>query len=144
MSEATLRKIAIVDDDDAVRNSLRFLLDVMGYQCETFESAAELLNADLNNLACLILDHQMPHMTGLELAERLRADGATTPVLLVTGSSSPAIVARAAELGIKILEKPASDEDLVDFINATQSRVTVTGEEDQRSGGKISNAGIAP
>jgi CheY-like chemotaxis protein len=63
----------------------------------------------------------MPEMTGLEMAASLRADGAEIPTLLVTGSPSPAIVARAFELGIDtVLEKPPSDEDLLDFINATR------------------------
>lgn len=60
----------------------------------------------------------MPHMTGLELVERLRADGIAVPVLLVTASPSPEIVARAAELGIdRVLEKPLLEEDVLDFIN---------------------------
>jgi two-component system, LuxR family, response regulator FixJ len=121
MTEIESRTVAIVDDDDAVRDSLRFLLEVMGYRVATFASAAEFLNADPQHLACLILDHHMPEMTGLEMAERLRADRADIPTLLVTGSPSPAIVARAFELGIdRVLEKPPSDEDLLDFINATR------------------------
>jgi CheY-like chemotaxis protein len=56
------------------------------------------------SFACLILDHHIPNMTGLELARRLRADGAVVPILLITGSPSPTI---AAELGIEVLDKPA-------------------------------------
>jgi CheY-like chemotaxis protein len=64
----------------------------------------------------------MPEMTGLELAERLRADGSSIPILLVTGSPSPVIVARAAELGInRVLDKPPTEEDLLDFINGARS-----------------------
>jgi CheY-like chemotaxis protein len=63
----------------------------------------------------------MPEMSGMELAERLRADGSGIPILLITGSASPAIVARAAELGVtRVLEKPPSEEDLLDFISATR------------------------
>ena len=121
MTEAERRRVAIVDDDDAVRNSLRFLLEVAGHLVETFASAADFLTAELQHFGCLILDHHMPHMTGLELAERLRADGARIPILLITGSPSPAIVARAAELGIeRVLEKPLGDQDILDFINATR------------------------
>jgi two-component system, LuxR family, response regulator FixJ len=116
MSEPKHQKIAIVDDDYAVRDSLRVLLEVMGYLVEAFESAAAYLNADRQNLACLILDHQMPHMTGLQLVEKLRADGAATPILLITGSPSPAIYARAAELGIEVLDKAPGDEGLLDFV----------------------------
>ena len=115
MSEATQQSIAIVDDDRGVLDSLRFLLEVVGHSVETFGSAAEFLRANMQNLTCLILDHHMPHMTGLELAEILRTDGAAIRILLITGVISPAIFARAAELGIKVLEKPLVDEELLEF-----------------------------
>ena len=122
MTEAERRTVAIVDDDHAVRDSLRFLLEVIGYAVETFASAAEFLKSNIQHFSCLILDHHMPNMTGLELAEKLRADGAVIPILLITGSSSPAIVARAAELDIwRVLEKPPSDDDLINFINTNRS-----------------------
>ena len=73
MAEAEQRKVAVVDDDQGVRDSLRFLLEVIGYTVETFASAAEFLKANVRHFACLILDHHMPNMTGLELVERLRA-----------------------------------------------------------------------
>jgi CheY-like chemotaxis protein len=92
------RTVAIIDDDDGVRDSLQFLLETVGHPVVTFSSAAEFLKAASSNPACLILDHHMPEMTGLELAERLRRDGVQIPILLVTGSPSPAIAARAAEL----------------------------------------------
>jgi two-component system response regulator FixJ len=122
MTDIEQRKVAIVDDDAAIRDSLRFLLEVIGHPVETFASAAEFLKADIRNIACLILDQQMPEMTGLELAERLRADDSDIPILLITGASTPAIVARAVELGInRVLAKPRADEDMLDFINASQS-----------------------
>ena len=117
MADPETQKIAVVDDDRAVCDSLQFLLEVMGYVVETFASAAAFLSANLQEIGRLILDHHMPHMTGLQLAERLRSDGVTLPILLVTGSPSPDIVVRAAQLGIRVLEKPASEEDLLDFIN---------------------------
>jgi FixJ family two-component response regulator len=123
MTEAERRTVAIVDDDHAVLDSFRFLLEAIGYAVETFTSAAEFLKANVHRFACLILDHHMPNMTGLELVERLRADGSGIPIMLVTGSPSPAIVARAAELDIeRVLEKPPDDEDLIDFINANRGR----------------------
>ncbi len=123
MTEANQRQVAIIDDDDAVRNSLRFLLEVVGYAVSVFASAAEFLKAEPTNLACLILDHHMPNMTGLELAGRLRADGVGIPILLITGSPSPDMVARAAELGIdRVLEKPPDEEELLDFIGRVSSQ----------------------
>jgi CheY-like chemotaxis protein len=63
----------------------------------------------------------MPYMAGLELAERLRADGANIPILLMTGSPTPAVLARAAEVGIdRVLEKPPGENDVIDFITATR------------------------
>jgi len=115
------RRIAIVDDDRAVRDSMQFWLEIIGHSVETFASGAEVLKADNQNLACLILDHHMPEMAGLELAERLRAGGSGVPILLMTGSISPSIVARAAEIGInRVLEKPPTEEDLLDFIDGTR------------------------
>ena len=114
--------MAIVDDDAAVRDSLRFLLGTIGHPVETFASGAEFLKADRQHLVCLILDHHMPNMTGLEVAKRLRADGSGIPILLITGWPEPAIVARAAEVRInRVVEKPLIEEDLFDFINATRS-----------------------
>jgi two-component system, LuxR family, response regulator FixJ len=121
MTEAERRTVAIVDDDYAVRGSFHFLLDVVSQPVETFGSAAEFLKADKRHLACVILDHRMPCMTGLELAERLRANGESIPILLITGSPTPSIVARAVKIGInKVLGKPLSPEELLDFISATQ------------------------
>ena len=102
ITEAKRRTVAIVDDDHAVLDSLWFLLEVVGYTVETFASVAEFLQANVNHFACLILDHHMPNITGLELAERLRADGAGIPILLITGSPSPTITGKAAEVGIQV------------------------------------------
>ena len=97
-------------------------MEVAGHVVETFASAANFLKSEVKNLACLILDHHMPHMTGLELAERLRADGSAIPILLITGLPSPAIVARAAVLGIsRVLAKPFDEGDLLEFVNAHRS-----------------------
>jgi CheY-like chemotaxis protein len=94
------------------------LLEIIGHPVETFASGVEFLKADRQHLECLILDQHMPEMTGLELAERLRADGSSIPILLITASPSPAIATRASELSItKVLDKPPTEEDLLDFID---------------------------
>jgi FixJ family two-component response regulator len=59
----------------------------------------------------------MPQMTGLQLAEKLRADSVSLPILLITGSPSLEIVTRAGELGIRVLDKPPGEQDLIEFIN---------------------------
>jgi len=111
--------VAVVDDDPAVLDSLKFLLEVAGHKVATYASAAAFLAERAAKHPCLILDHHMPGMTGLELAARLHADGSAIPVLLITGSPSPAIAARAAQLGIeKVLEKPPDEDDLLSFVDA--------------------------
>lgn len=111
--------IAVVDDDEAVRDSLAFLLTVSGHRVAVYASAAEFLEqCDLRRVAGLILDHHMPQQTGLELLAKLRRDGRTLPVLLVTGSPSPDIVERAGALGVdQVLEKPVSDQGLMEFVD---------------------------
>lgn len=109
--------VAVVDDDLAVLESLRFLLEAAGCEVVTYASAAAFLEDHAASPTCLILDHHMPHMTGLELAARLREEGVGLPVLLITGSPSPAIVTCSLRLGIeKVLEKPPSELDLLSFV----------------------------
>jgi FixJ family two-component response regulator len=111
------RAIALVDDDRAVRESPGFLLEIAGHRIVDYGSAAEFLQqCDRERVSGLILDHHMPQVSGLELAGELRALGWQLPILLVTGSPSPAIVARAAELGIeKVLAKPPPEGELMAF-----------------------------
>ena len=100
-------------------NSLKFLLEVVGYAVSIYPSASAFLGDGAGNPACLIVDQHMPGMTGLELAQRLRADGSSLPILLITGSPSPAIVARAGQLGIvNVLEKPPEEADLLNFVGS--------------------------
>jgi CheY-like chemotaxis protein len=111
MSEAERQPVAVVDDDDAVRDSLRFFVETVGHPVVTFASGREFLAHDGSGLACLILDHHMPEMTGLQLAEQLRAGGSRLPILLVTGMPSPSIVARAAELEVERVPRRTVDWD---------------------------------
>jgi CheY-like chemotaxis protein len=111
--------VAIIDDDAAVLDSLRFLLEVSGYLVATYRSAAEYLAGDGRAVDCMIVDQHMPQMTGLELIARLNAGAMRRNIILITGSSSHAIRERAAELGVaKVLEKPPGDNELLDFVNA--------------------------
>lgn len=111
--------VAIVDDDPAVLDSLKFLLEVVGYKVATYASGQAFLDNRSTTPACMILDQHMPLMTGLELAQKLHDEGAGIPLLLITGSPSPVIVARAARLGItNVLEKPPNEGELLQFVDA--------------------------
>jgi FixJ family two-component response regulator len=96
------------------------LLEVTGHQTAGYGSADEFLQrGDFGHVRGLILDRHMPHITGLELAVRLRADGWRFPILLVSGAPSPAMAARAAELGIeKVLAKPPPEADIMTFVDS--------------------------
>ena len=111
--------VAVVDDDPAVLDLLKFLLEVVGYKVAAYASAASFLDDDTIEPACLIVDQHMPRLTGLDLAARLRAGGVDIPLLLITGLPSPAIDARAAELGVEaVLEKPPSTDAILRFVGA--------------------------
>ena len=110
--------IAVLDDDRGVRESLTFLLEVAGHEVSEFASAADLLQrCDFEHVAGLIVDQHMPGLTGLEVVGRLRSDRWRFPILLITAGPSPAIVARAAELGIeKVLTKPFDESEIMTFL----------------------------
>jgi FixJ family two-component response regulator len=111
--------VAVVDDDLAVLDSLKFLLVTAGYTVAAYNSATAFLDDRLTRPACLIVDQHMPGMTGLELVARLREEeDAAVPALLITGAPSAAIEARARRLGIEMLEKPPAEHDVLTFIDA--------------------------
>ncbi len=110
--------VALVDDDPAVLDSLKFLLEAAGYPVAAYDSATAFLDDSPAHLACLIVDHHMPTMTGLELVARLREASVMLPALLITGAPSPAIAARAKQLGVEMLEKPVPESDMLKFIDA--------------------------
>jgi two-component system, LuxR family, response regulator FixJ len=118
MQSGSRRLVAVVDDDDAVRDSLRFLLEIAGHSVATYGSAALFLrDAPVDDLLCLVVDQHMPDQTGLQLVSRLRSQGVTLPVALITGSPSPDMIRLARDLDVaEVLEKPLDDEVLLEFI----------------------------
>ena len=116
MSKAPL--IAIVDDDQFFRESMRRLMRSLGYPVEAFPSAADFLaSRRLDETACLIADIHMPRMTGVELYARLIESGHRIPTILVTAYPDEARRARALKDGIVCyLLKPFDDNDLVDCV----------------------------
>jgi two-component system response regulator FixJ len=121
MQDGRRRVVGVVDDDAAVRDSLRFLLEAANFIVVTFHSAGQFLAApDLDDLACLLLDHHMPEMTGLELLRRLRRARRKLPVALMTGSPSAQLTRQALDLGaLVVLEKPLAEQALFDFVGNT-------------------------
>jgi FixJ family two-component response regulator len=111
--------VAVIDDDVDVGDVLGGLLETMGYQVETYRSGMEFLsNAQFDRLACLVVDQNMPQMTGLQMIERLSQQGVNIPALLITGVHDLDVERRAATLGVMtVLEKPMSHHELLRFIS---------------------------
>jgi len=117
--------IYIVDDDSAIRDSLRLLLECAGLEAREFASGRQFLEARrADDEECLILDIHMPGMGGLELLESLRERGDRVPVILITGHPTGANHNRARSAGVlAILEKPFKPTEILGLIHrALESR----------------------
>lgn len=109
--------VAVVDDDPAVCNSLKFSLELEGFKVRTFGGSAELLRAaDLAACDCFVVDQKMPSMSGLDLIAKLRDRGIAAPAILIISAPSAALSARAAKVNVPIVEKPFLGNALVDRI----------------------------
>lgn len=110
--------VFIVDDDEAVRSSLRLLLKSVGLVPSPFGSASDFLDAyDPEQPGCLVLDVRMPQMSGLELQEELNRRGAVLPVIFITGHGDVPMAVEAMQAGaFDFLQKPFRDQDLIDRI----------------------------
>jgi two-component system response regulator FixJ len=107
----------VVDDDAAVRSSLKFILEVEGFQVRVFASGQEQLNEErLPDPGCLVVDYHMPGMNGLELVAQLRDRHVLVPAILITPAPSQNLRDRAAAAGISIVEKPLLGSLLLDSI----------------------------
>jgi FixJ family two-component response regulator len=116
---ASKRIVLVLDDDAAVRDSLKFSLEIEGFVVRTYSSAEDMLNDELLLVAnCLIVDYHMPEMTGLEVVARLRDRRSSMPAILVTGRSDANIRGRAAAAGIALIEKPFRGTSLIDCVLA--------------------------
>lgn len=106
--------IFIVDDDEAVRDSLRWLLEANGYRVRSFSGAEEFLESyDPNQVGVLIVDVRMPGMSGLELQEELIARQAPLPIVFITGHGDvPMAVSTMKKGAVDFLEKPFNETDL--------------------------------
>lgn len=116
MSDAT---VFIVDDDQAVARSLRWLIETVRLKVETFASAQAFLDGyDATKPGCLVLDVRMPGMSGLELQERLAARRAYhVPIIFITGHGDVQMAVRAVQAGaFDFVEKPFNDQDLLDRV----------------------------
>jgi two-component system response regulator FixJ len=110
--------VVVIDDDEAVLDSLRVLLELEGFNVETFEQASVFLQRCEGKLpGCLVTDVRMPDMDGLELLQALVARGPLPPVIVITGHGDVPLAVQAMKLGARdFLEKPFDTSDLMTSI----------------------------
>jgi len=106
-------KVLIIDDDPAVRNSLKFALEVEGFSVRAYQTGAELLkDADIPDDGCLVVDYKLPEMNGLDLLVELRRRKVDLPAILITTHPNAAVRDRAAKAGVPLIEKPLLNDTL--------------------------------
>jgi len=115
--------VIVVDDDAAVRSSLKFALEVEGFAVHAYGKGDELLgDAALADCACFIIDQKLPGTTGLDLVSALRQQRIAAPVILITSAPPPAVQERAAKAGVPIVEKPLLGNALLDRVRDATTR----------------------
>ncbi len=115
--------VAVLDDDPAVCNSLKFALELEGFAVRMFGSGAEFLQAgNVDGFNCLVVDQKMPDMSGLELIEKLQGRDILTPAILLVSNPNAVISARAARGAIPVVEKPLFGNALVERIREACAR----------------------
>jgi RNA polymerase sigma factor (sigma-70 family) len=126
--------VFIVDDDEALRDSLTWLLESVRLVSRTFGSAQEFLRQfDRSSPGCLVLDVRMPGMSGLELLDRLTAEGVGLPIILLTAHADVPMAVRALKGGaIDFLTKPFSSQELLDRIQDALEQDRSRREQDAR------------
>jgi FixJ family two-component response regulator len=112
--------VSIVDDDEAIRNALGNLFESVGLNVEIFASAEQFMDfREANERSCLILDVQLPRMSGLELQRKLSADANAVPIIFMTAHSDERVREWALQAGaVAIFQKPFNSEALLDVIHS--------------------------
>jgi FixJ family two-component response regulator len=110
--------VIVVDDDDAVRQSLKFALELEGLSVRVYRDGDHFLaEDDLPPIGCLVVDYQMPRIDGIDLMKRLRVRRVELPAILITTKCTPGLLERARQVGFRqVLEKPLEDGSLLEGI----------------------------
>ena len=113
-------KVYVIDDDEAMRDSLMFLLDSAGYEVTLFEAARQFLDAlPALPFGCVVSDVRMPGIDGIELLKHLKTVHSTFPIVIMTGHGDVPLAVEAMKLGaVDFLEKPFEDDRLIGMVEA--------------------------
>ena len=129
--------VYVVDDDESVRDSVRYLMESVGLCVRTFASSREFFHSEpVAGPSCLILDLRMPEVSGLETQEKLYQRGYESPVIIMTGHGDVPAAVRAMKLGaLDFLEKPCNDQELLDKVQKAidQDAIRIRQDREQDS-----------
>jgi len=125
-------KVYVIDDDEAMRDSLNFLLDSAGLEVTLFETAQHFLDALPGlDFGCVVSDVRMPCVDGIELLKRMKAGQSRFPILIMTGHGDVPLAVEAMKLGaVDFLEKPFEDDRLTGMIEAAIRRAEPAAKDD--------------
>jgi two-component system response regulator FixJ len=126
------RCVYVVDDDEAVRDSLSVLLESKAYAVRSFGSAPEFLAAAPSlPVGCLIADIRMPEMDGLELQQHLIDRSLQFPLIVITGHGDVSLAVRAMKAGaVDFIEKPFASEAILNSLDTALARLSIPSEQD--------------
>ena len=135
MSNDELRLVHLVDDDEAIRRSVGFMLKTSGYHVRSYESGVELLKGVPNiEPGCILLDIRMPGMDGIEVQASLRDKGVTLPVIIMTGHGDVSLAVQAMKAGaVDFIEKPFEKAVLLSAIEHGVERLKHSAANHERS-----------
>jgi len=119
--------IVVVDDDEAVRGSLKFALEIEGFAVRTYPKGDDLLG-DLcrADCACFIIDQKLPGMNGLDVVAKLRKERIAAPVILITSQPTSVVQQLAAQAGVPIVEKPLLGNALIERVRDALGHLPTT------------------
>jgi len=126
--------VHVVDDDDAIRDALGFMLRTAGYEVKSFSSGSDLMSRiDELGAGCILLDIRMPGMDGLETQQGLKDRGADQPVIIMTGHGDVNLAVKAMKAGaIDFIEKPFENHVLIGAIDEALSQLASDGSQHNR------------
>ena len=116
--EQSHEAVYIVDDDEATADSLKSLLETFGFEVRCYTSGADfVVDYTRRSAGCLVIDHHMPGMNGLDVVDQLQKRGVRVPTILISGRLDTNIKERASRLGVtSVIEKPFAPHRLIDLI----------------------------
>jgi two-component system response regulator FixJ len=135
MNERASHLVHLVDDDEAIRRSVGFMLKTSGFQVRTYESGVELMkSAGALETGCILLDIRMPGMDGLEVQKALRDRGVALPVIIMTGHGDVSLAVQAMKAGaVDFIEKPFEKAVLLSGIEQARDRLTRSAANQERA-----------